>query len=390
MMKFFALFVFLPVACLLFCGCDSAGGMKAEELSEKMKSAYSSMGAFREVSSCSTTDAVKNASSEVVTEVMYKRPNLLRIETKGKKNKALIVSDGSDLYVNFNDSKDVNSRPAPDSSSALYSRLSASSSYPADSVVNEFFLLDGRFPSDYVESSSVAPRMEVRNGVKCYVLSLSYNTGITQTLLVDSKRWLILENRISLKSDKGAKIMESVEVMTSVEPDFEAKDSMFSFDLKGRNVLRPADLEKKVLAFYSMKGKRIPEFTAEGADGAKFSSKSLKGMRSVILFWDPLYKPSFDAVKAIGKVSRTDGVGSRFKFIAFADESSADERKAVFSSCGAGFANLYDKGGKISDSFGVKVLPHVLIVSEDGVVLDEIAGLKSEDEYLKDVKAQLK
>lgn len=387
MLKYIKLLLILPVICFFACGCDSSGGMEPKTLIENMKKTYSSMSSFHEISSCVTTDNSKKISSETETEIFYKKPNFVRIVTKGKKNSVAIVSDGSDMFIDVNDATEVNSRPAPETVSALYSRISASSAFPADSAANEFFLLDGRFPSDYLESSSVSPSMKNAGGSRCYELNLEFSTGVKQTLLVDSKTWLIMGDRIEIFDKNGKSAFVTDEHMKVSEPDFKPEPSVFEFDVTGKKILRPADLKKKVLSVNALRGRKMPSFKGSDADGTIFSSERLSGKPSLILFWDPLYKPSISSLSILSEVKRE--LGESANIVAIADASDS-ERKAALSSLGEKYPILDDNGGRISDAFSVTVLPHAVVVSSDGTVTEELAGARDKDEFLKALKSQMK
>ena len=60
--------------------------------------------------------------------------------------------------------------------------------------------MDGRFPSDYVIKSEVEKSFKKCNGKNCYVLNISFETGVKQTLFIDSESFVILKNKIDVYS----------------------------------------------------------------------------------------------------------------------------------------------------------------------------------------------
>lgn len=364
--------------------CSSSVNITSEELISKLKSTYSSMNSFHETSICITKDIDKNTESKVETDTYYSKPNFLKITSLGIKNKALIVSDGSDLFVNFNDSKDVNVRPTAKKISMIYSRLSASSLYSADSVVNEFFLMDGRFPSDYVIKSEVEKKFKKCNGINCYVLNISFETGVKQSLLIDSERFLILENKIDvyslLNSEKLLFSSDETMNITEVNPNVDKK--IFAFDTKGKNILKAGEMQKKLLASVVLKDKKAPEFKLPDIDSKEISlSSDLKGKNVFVIFWDPLYKPAFDDIRELGKIKKE--FGDKIEIVGISSDSNSSERKAVFKKCNADFFNLYDAGAKIADSYYVNVVPHTVLISKDGIVIAEMPGTQGREAFLK-------
>ena len=383
-MKRFFVFI-LTGFCLIYslCGCFSSVNITSEELISKLKSTYSSMNSFHETSICITKDIDKNKESRVETDTYFLKPNFLKITSLGAKNKALIVSDGSDLFVNFNDSKDVNVRQTAKKISMIYSRLSASSMYSADSVVNEFFLMDGRFPSDYAIKAEVEKSFKKCNGINCYVLNISFETGVKQTLLIDSERFLILENKIDvyslLNSEKLLFSSDETMNVTEVNPNVDKK--MFAFDTKGKNILKAGEMKKKLLSSAVLKGIKAPEFKLPNIDSKEISLSSLKGKNVFVIFWDPLYKPSFDDIRLLGKIKKE--LGDEIEVIGISSDSNSSERKAVFKTCNADFFNLYDSNSKVMDSYYVNVVPHTVLISKDGIVLAEMPGTQTKEAFLK-------
>ncbi len=384
MARLFLFLLFIP----LIVGCNSFVQISSEELIEKMISAYSEADSLRESSICKTNDLKKNVSSTISTKVSFKRPNLIRIETEGQNNSALILSDGSDLFVNFNNSEEVNSRTAPETVSALYSRLSASSSYPVDSIVNEFFLLDGRFPSKYVKSSKVESGYRRYSGVPCYVLNLEFTTGVKQTLLIDSKRYVILSSTIEVFSSEGEKLTSSEENMGSVLLNEQSGGDEFVFDKTGKKVLQLKDLEKKAASYSPLKGKKAPDFQASTSKGKTVSLASYKGKTLVLFFWDSLYKPSFDGIGLLSEIKKD--FGDELAVAALANEPDVEDREAVFKSYGADFDNLYDKDGAVSEVYEVQLYPHMTVISPDGKILEESSGVKNREEISAIIKRNMR
>ena len=383
-MKRFLVFILTGFVLIYsLCGCFSSVNITSDELISKLKTAYSSMDSFHETSICITKDIEKDKESRVETDTYYSKPNYLKITSLGIKNKALIVSDGSDLFVNFNDSKDVNVRPTAKKISMIYARLSASSLYSADSVVNEFFLMDGRFPSDYVIKSEVEKSFKKCNDKNCYVLNISFETGVKQTLYIDSENYFIWKNKIDVYSltDSSKLIASSEETMNLVESNLKFDKKMFAFDTNGKNLLKAGEMQKKLLASTVLKGKKAPEFKLPATDSKEISLSSFNGKNVFVIFWDPLYKPSFEDIRDLGKIKQE--LGDDIEVIGISSDVNSSERKAAFKNCNADFFNLYDSGSKVMDSYSVNVVPHTVLISKDGIVIAEMPGTQGREAFLK-------
>ena len=382
-MKRFLVFI-LTGFCLIYslCGCFSSVNITSEELISKLKSTYSSMNSFSESSVYVSKDS-KDKESKVTTNTDYLKPNYLKITTVGENNKALIISDGTSLFLNFNDSKDVNVRDTAKKVSMIYSRLSASSLYSAESVVNEFFLMDGRFPSDYIIKSEVEKSFKKYNEKKCYVLNISFETGVKQTLFIDSERFLIVGNKIEVYSlsDSEKLLFSSEEKIDIAEVNPNLDKKIFVFETKGKNILKAGEMKKKLLTSEVLRGKKAPDFKLTNVDSKEVSLSSFKGKNVFVIFWDPLYKPAFEDIRLLGKIKKE--LGDEIEVIGISSDANSSERKAVFKNCNVDFLNLYDLGSKVTDSYSVNVVPHTVLISKDGIVLAEMPGTQTKKAFLE-------
>jgi cytochrome c biogenesis protein CcmG/thiol:disulfide interchange protein DsbE len=119
-----------------------------------------------------------------------------------------------------------------------------------------------------------------------------------------------------------------------------------------------------------------PDFTLQGLDGNTVTLSDLKGQVVVLDFWASWCDPCVEGLDHLQQVH--DGYGHRgVAVLALNVDEGREEVVEFVADHGYSLRMLLDKGGSVTDAYGVQALPHTVIVDQAGEI-DSIP-LGSED-----------
>ncbi len=396
------------------CGCTGNVNITAEDLMANMKKAYQELDTFHETSSVNILrDTNKKVETSVTTEFSFKRPNLYVIKNTTGKANATIISDGKELSVESSESKEPHRVPASRTVSELYQRLTSRSLVNPERMITEFYLLDGRLPSEPFATAEVSKKLAKVEGKDCYVLNISAKSGDRQAVYVDKDSFMIRKNVISivkpvLPKRSGMPTPQSApseDASTAVKSAQEAAAPLFTsdetmgvvetnpqldpaiFKVKGRQLpLFPGKRESgKPVKTNALKGEMAPDFELKDENGKVESVSASKGKTVVLFFWDPLYKPSFSEITELQEIYAKASADKNLQIFAISDDKS-EMRAGTFKKTGASFPGLYDEDGKVSSIYGVDVVPYTIIIDKDGKVSETFSGRQPREVIIKALK----
>lgn len=122
-------------------------------------------------------------------------------------------------------------------------------------------------------------------------------------------------------------------------------------------------------------GRPFPKFALQYAGGEVLSTHSFKGKLVVLNVWATWCPPCRREMPDLEKLSRTLDP-ARFAVIGMATDEDALLAEEFLRANGIGFANFFDRGGSIAKQLGMQVYPETFIISQNGVLLERIAGLR--------------
>lgn len=312
------------------------------------------------------------------SSVQLLRPNLLKIESEGGGMPGVIVvSDGKTMWEALPDEKIWSEKKAPDQISTESSILLQAG--PAGIVIDlmsktaKLDIMDGfddvtlgstsedgdvlelHAPS---EGGMPAPIVKVRTGPTASPWMNEMTVSFAEPgkepedmMSVQFKDWTTLED--------SPKIREAF----AFTPD----ESWKKVDDVTASLMGPGPESADAGGPHPMIGKEAPDFTLATLEGKDVSLKSLRGKTIILDFWATWCGPckqGLPVLMDIAKSRAADGVElwsvdlseKNSKVAGFLEQRKWDLRV------------LMDTKGAVANSYGVKGIPHTVVIDPDGVV----------------------
>lgn len=369
-------------ALLLVSGCSmNKVNITSDALLSELKATYKELNSIHETSDIVMKHA-DGKSETYSSELYFSRPNLYKIVNKSPKAHFEIVCNGTLTSFAANGNKKAAIEPISLSIYTLYKRLVSKSLINSD-IVTEYALLDGEYPDEFIKATTLKDRYENVDGVQCYVLELSYKNGDSQKLYVDAKTKLIRKNTILVSSPNSAPaatpLLTSSETMSLVERDLSFEDNLFKVDPVSGEL--HAAKNQTVQSANPLIGKAAPDFTLSDLLNNRLSLSKFKGSPVILIFWDPLYKPSIQQAAQLQKTITAEN--SSIKVLALSEENNMEKRKNGLKNAGVEFSSLYDVGGKVASIYNVDIVPYIILVDANGKVAQALPGNRDNSDLVK-------
>lgn len=118
------------------------------------------------------------------------------------------------------------------------------------------------------------------------------------------------------------------------------------------------------------------EFDLATVDGARVSSASLHGERTVVWFWAPWCPYSEEIADAMAVEAARNG--DRIKFVGIGAEDSVESMRHFVDTTGVGgFEHGIDATGEVLDRFGVTAFPAFAFLEPNGTIEVNSDGIRA-------------
>ena len=406
------LFAFL--LCLPLFGCTETVKISSDELFAKMQESYKKMDSFHETSQVIVSHSKDGkVLSTIDMEFSFKRPDMYSMkiknaETENKetnssdKQKApqtIIMCDGTFMFIKGADGNTTRI-PGGRSVSEFYRSITARSFINTGRVITEYYLLDGKLSQEEFAQTGVGGRLEDAAGKPCYVLTIDFKNGDKQILYIDKENYTIRRNIVSIANPSKSRSDANEQTKSENQQPFlfMSDEKMINVEINpslDMEVFRPIDMGKSYSnsqhlnspgSKNELKGKKAPAFELKNESGKAISLDNIKNKVTVLVFWDPLYKPGFEDLKTLGEIY-DPSVRDDLVVYAISDDSS-ELRDGTFKTLNLTFESLYDHEKKVSSAYGIDVVPSIIIIGKDGHVKDIFSGIQPKDTIAKALKNQ--
>jgi thiol-disulfide isomerase/thioredoxin len=154
---------------------------------------------------------------------------------------------------------------------------------------------------------------------------------------------------------------------------------------KHRGALAEAlELHQELLSLTNLLNQRI-SFEITGLGGEKRKSADYRGKVVLLNFWATWCPPCRREMPTLEKLHR-EREKEGLVVLALTDEDSAVVSKFVVQGSYS-MPIVLDPGGKVHDRFSRRGIPHTIIIGRDGRILEQFYGMRSEEEYLRSLRA---
>ena len=122
-------------------------------------------------------------------------------------------------------------------------------------------------------------------------------------------------------------------------------------------------------------GQSFPEIALNFSEGKTVSIRSFRGKVLVLNFWATWCPPCRREMPSLEQLSRTLDP-ARFAVIGVSADEDAFLAEEFLRQNNIGFANFFDRGGKIAKQLGMQVYPETFLIGPDGILLQRVPGLQ--------------
>ena len=121
-----------------------------------------------------------------------------------------------------------------------------------------------------------------------------------------------------------------------------------------------------------IEGQQLPVVELQTIDGKAQSSQSLLGAPLIINFWYATCEPCRREMPVLANAH--DKYGSKISFLGLNMNDSASVAKEFAQKYNVNYEIAFDPSGAFISSLGIATAPTTLFISQDGTILDQVAG----------------
>jgi outer membrane lipoprotein-sorting protein len=360
----------------------------ADQVLARMVKAYAQLDTLREEvkARVTTTRSGVTASAGTVDLAInwtFARPNKIRC-TIAPVQRIEVVSDGKQLTTVLPETLEAMTAEAPDRVSDL-----PQVRYAATAAVglNEFRLLDGLDPADFLTNVRLEPDDARVRGVRCYVLAGELPASTLEQLdaafgdqriwvgrddslirrYAVNLRWVTQRHAMEARPDAKADVLERYEslqaVVTQLEPNVApAPDTFVYTPPEGFHVV--ANLRRQPL----------PDITLPDFQGRPVPLSSYRGKDLILVFWASWDLGSVDELWVVQQFRDRHPRKDLIIVAATLDVSTADAKR-LLRERNISLPTL-QAGGDLAQrvkTLDVVTLPKIVLVDKQGIIRDLIA-----------------
>ena len=122
----------------------------------------------------------------------------------------------------------------------------------------------------------------------------------------------------------------------------------------------------------NIQGQQIPIVELQTMDGQAKSSESLIGTPLIINFWYSTCEPCRREMPVLAKAHEI--YGSTISFLGLNMNDSPEVAKQFAEKYNVNYEIAFDPSGAFISSLGIATAPTTLFISQDGTILDQVAG----------------
>jgi len=351
----------------------------------------------------------KSRNSEAQLRMDFARPNKIVLKTIEQGNDRIIVSDGKTMFMYVHNSK------APAEFSKIYRKETAPKSLKefnkgAEEGINTPGLLSGMDVTKFIKLAKLKSSEKI-NGVDTYVVTYpvqSKGKGVTatETIWIGKNDFLIRQIKTDVKISPSAigplpegmkkptspMIISQKTVVKSIKANQAIPEKTFKFtpppgsrDAASIKMPEPQKLPPPP----DLTNKKAPDFSLQSLDGKQVSLSNYRGKPVLLVFWgmgSPQSKQALPEIQKVYKELESSGVvvlGINMDVNNEATAKFVKEHNISFPIVAGS-----DKTFKTATEYGLRNLPTIFVIGEDGNVKGKIIGQKSA-EAIKSEAAKL-
>jgi peroxiredoxin len=370
-------------------GCAPAGAQSitAEQLLDKVRSAYGSLRAVHLVAERDETNYLEgrpvSASSEC--ELAAGPGNRYYARFKTPDEEAFVASDGNNIWRALASKKQWTKVSGATLEGGDDEESGSASANDLHGVLQGILLYHFLALAKTTRDAAIVKEEDFKLGhakLHGYVVR-GHNDQSTFELLVDQQSFLVVRAKEQRKSPQG--VMEIVTRVKQLDLDPAAGDALFAFEPKrGWNEVEMLLLpgEQHML----LTGERAANFTLKTLEGEPVALGNLQGKVVVLDFWATWCGPCREELPTVEKLRAE--FGDSVQFYGVNDEDTSTVKKFVKEK-NLQMPVLLDARREVHNRYGVRAIPTLLVIRPDGVIRQHFIGSRSEPALRKAIRAVL-